>query len=142
MRPLDKNRFRIVIFQFCFVFFVFIRIQNAEEAACSSADKSRKVLSLEFSVRSENMKLLVSKLRKDKIQIQEREQRSKDSVGLFVEMKGLDFEKIFSGRLDHKVVAYSSRSGSYCQSYLRSYRIPLRYKAFIREIKIPDPQLN
>ncbi len=105
MQLLCKNRFSNVIFRFCFVFFVFIGIQNAEEADCPNIDQSKRVLSLEFSVRSERAVILLAKLRKDGIRIHGKETSSKESVKLFVEMKEIDFEKFFSGRVDYKVVA-------------------------------------
>ncbi|RHX89224.1 hypothetical protein [Leptospira stimsonii] len=89
------------VIRFCFVFFVFIRIQNAEEAACPNIDPYKRVLSLEFSVRSERTAILLSKLRIDGIRIHGKETGSKESVKLFVKIKEIDFEEFFSGRVDY-----------------------------------------
>ncbi|AOP36576.1 hypothetical protein A0128_21490 [Leptospira tipperaryensis] len=136
-------RFPFLIFQSCFLFLVFIQVGNAEKIVCPNLAKSKRAISLEFLVRSESVELLISKLRKDRIQIKGEEPSSEGRImTLFVRMKVADFERIFSGRLEYKVVAYSSHSGSYCQSYIKNFRIPSRYQSLVREIRLPDPQSN
>ncbi|XDD52318.1 hypothetical protein AB3N59_18430 [Leptospira sp. WS92.C1] len=89
------------------------------------------------------VRILTSKLRKDKIRILGIEKTEIDSqkfTQMRIELSEFKFRKIFSGSVEYKFVERSSGPGLYCQRYVRDYIIPKRYQIYIHTMTIPDPQ--
>ncbi|WP_036095446.1 hypothetical protein [Leptospira weilii] len=121
---------------------IFAEDVDKERLKCPPMDRQSLILDLNVSDKGNHLNLLLSQLRNEKIQIIDVEKSSKKRAQVRIEILESAFRPLFSGSLEYKLVEYSSHSGTYCQRYIRNYTIPLRYKKFIREIQIPDPQVE
>ncbi|WP_017850823.1 hypothetical protein ACO1KB_21370 [Leptospira interrogans serovar Szwajizak] len=113
---------------------------EVQKIACPSVDRQKLILDL--LVQSKNVKLLISKFRREKIRILGTEKILKNLVQIRIEILESEFRKIFSGFIEYRVVSQSANYGFYCQRYIQKYKISLRYRKYIREIRIPDPQIE
>ncbi|WP_420843391.1 hypothetical protein [Leptospira alstonii] len=121
---------------------VFAEDGDVGKGKCPPVLSDREPLVLDLSVSDRNLNILLSKLRNEKIQIVDIEKISKKQAQVRIEILESEFQTLFSGSVEYSLVEYSSHSGTYCQRYIRSYRIPFRFKKFIWEIRVPDPQVG
>ncbi|WP_237578394.1 hypothetical protein [Leptospira mayottensis] len=103
--------------------------------------KEKEDLVLDVITRVKDAQKVIFKLGKDGIEVISTETDENFTV-LRVGISTFSFQKIFSGKTEFKLVQYSSRTGFYCQRYIRGYKIPIRYRKYVREIRIPDPQIE
>ncbi|TGL75767.1 hypothetical protein [Leptospira yasudae] len=136
----------LLSFAFCFVIFYPNRSLFAEDVrenpSCPPAVRGNLVLNLHLFCKGKKIEILTANLNKDKIRILGIEKESKRSTTVKIEISEKEFGRIFSGSMEYRLVERSSGPGLYCQSYVKTYRIPKRYERCVRTIEIPDPQLE
>ncbi|EJO71781.1 hypothetical protein [Leptospira kirschneri] len=143
-------RRRSILFLLSFALCFIIIYQNGplvaedsrENPSCSPADRGNLVLNLHLFCKWRKIEILTANLNKDKIRILGIEKESKRSTTVKIEISEKEFGRIFSGSMEYRLVERSSGPGLYCQSYVKTYRIPKRYRRCVRTIEIPDPQLE
>jgi hypothetical protein len=84
---------------------------------------------------------LQRRLARDTIAVLDIDSSSTTAV-LRVSMADKRFRRIFHPVLKTSRMARSAQNGFYYQTYLEDYTIPARYRGLIREIRLPDPQLE
>ncbi|MFA4794518.1 hypothetical protein [Leptospira kirschneri] len=140
-------RRRSILFLLSFALCFVIIYQNGSLVAedsrdCPTADRGNLVLKLHLFCKGRKIEILTANLNKDKIRILGIEKESKRSTTVKIEISEKEFGRIFSGSMEYRLVERSSGPGLYCQSYIKTYRIPKRYRRCVRTIEIPDPQLE